>query len=488
MKISLLTIAVVWVAWMLLGCSSAEGKKEHKEEQPAPKETTSSEKSALEKQPGPAKKDLPKVSRKLLLFGVDGATWVLMDPLLKKGKLPHFKSLIDNGVRAPLKTFKPSASPMLWTTIATGVEPKKHGITDFVIKKPGTNETLVPTSNLRKVNALWNILSDYDYTVGVIGWWATYPAEKVYGFVVSDQTDPMRGKNYLKALGITDKIPPHADELETFPPDLAKTIKPLIEKSPDVGLQHLGRFMNLPKKKIAELEGKEIVDLEDIVSIFSIALLIEQAAIVSGLFTVEKYKPDFTAFYLAGLDHAAEHHFWKFMESEKFENVSKADVKRYGKVIEKYYLYIDEVLGRLLALYPEEERTVVVVSDHGHEANKNYDPKSTDHYNRVCSGDHKDAPDGILIMSGKDIVKGAEIKETTLLDIAPTVLALMGTPVGRDMPGRVIDEALQPAFVASHPVSKVSTHSANKTHSDTPVKSQMSDLLKKKLQAIGYVE
>ncbi len=431
-----------------------------------------------------------RINRKLLLFGIDGADWRLMDPLLKEGKLPHFAALIENGVRAPLKTFIPTASPLIWTSIATGVSPDVHGITDFVIPIPETKESLMPTSNMRRVAALWNILSDREVSVGVVGWWATYPAEKVNGFIVSDQASTLHNDSYEVALNIKHASVPHLRKSETYPPALDDEMEKTIAASPDVGLQHLNRFMKLPPKKLAALRNEKRVNIEDIFSIFSVALLIDQAFVVAALYSIEKYRPDFTALYLAGLDHAAEHNFWKYIEPDKFdkERISQDDLERYGSVIDEYYVYMDEVLGRLLKLYPQEELTVMIVSDHGHEANKNYDSRSEDHYNRICSGDHKEAPDGVIIMSGKDIKPGAELTQATVFDIAPTVLALMGVPVGEDMIGRVLTQAFRKEFLEAHPITKVSTHSENRKFSEIPIPSQMSGALTDKLKGLGYIQ
>jgi predicted AlkP superfamily phosphohydrolase/phosphomutase len=429
--------------------------------------------------------DPPKVQRKLLLFGIDGATWDLMDPLLAAGRLPNFAALIERGVKAPLKTYTPTASPLIWTSIATGVTPELHGITDFTFKVPGSDETLLPTSNMRRAKAIWNILSDRGYGVGVVGWWATYPAEKVNGFMVSDQAVKLRTDSYHKALNLNGKNATTAS-LETYPPEFDQEIEKAIVKSDAVGIEHISRFIKLGKDRLDALKAEESIDVEDIESIFKFALLIDQSYVESAVVGIEKFKPDFATVYVNGLD-AVEHHFWKYFEPAKFKDVPVEEIARYRGIFDEYHVYMDEVLGRLLNLYAQEELTVIVVSDHGHHANPAYDPQSTDHYNRICSGDHNDAPDGILIMAGKDIVKGARPSAPSVYDIAPTVLALMGTRNGKHMMGRALVDVIAPEFIKLYPVAGGADYSG-RSYTNAPVRAPMGEALKDKLKGLGYIK
>ena len=77
---------------------------------------------------------------RVILIGLDAATWVALRPLLFEGRLPHFAQLIQRGVAAHLATFLPTESPLIWTTIATGVSPARHGIQSFTRRVPGTDE------------------------------------------------------------------------------------------------------------------------------------------------------------------------------------------------------------------------------------------------------------------------------------------------------------------------------------------------------------
>ena len=78
----------------------------------------------------------------------------------------------------------PTLSPVIWTTVATGKLPKKHGIRGFVKPKAKGRPAQLYSNGDRRTKALWNILSDYERTVHSIGWWMTFPAEPINGTMV----------------------------------------------------------------------------------------------------------------------------------------------------------------------------------------------------------------------------------------------------------------------------------------------------------------
>jgi predicted AlkP superfamily phosphohydrolase/phosphomutase len=436
-----------------------------------------------EKEPG-----FEKVQRKIFLFGLDGATWRAMDPLLEAGRLPNFSRLIENGVRVNLKTLKPTYSPRIWNTIATGVLPEVHGIESFIVEVPGSKETALPSSNMRKVKALWNIFSDAGYRVGVVGWWASFPAEAVNGFIVSDHANYSRKKMYKDVLSLTEKGMDRPEEGEIYPPELQKEIADSVKMHTELDPGLIKRFVDFPPDKIEEIEGIQAFSRDNKLSVLKFGLLNDLSFTASGLYALEKYSPDFFAIYLNGLD-AMEHHFWKYLEPEKYRiHVPEEEVRLYGNAIINYYIYMDEVLGKFLALCPEKETTVVVASDHGHEANPWHGTGGEEiGYARFASGYHDNAPDGILILSGKDINKGVNLKDASVLDITPTLLALMGLPVGEDMPGKVLGESISKDFQDEHSARKISTHSMDWKYSNKPVRSKSDDFLKEKLKALGYL-
>ncbi|MGH7823290.1 MAG: alkaline phosphatase family protein, partial [Candidatus Binatia bacterium] len=127
----------------------------------------------------------PEPSR-LLVLGLDGMDPRAVDLLMSEGKMPHFAKLRQGGAYGRFRSQDPMLSPILWTTIATGKSPTEHGIGHFVTVNQKTGEELPVTSQMRKTKAIWNIFSDAGKEVGVVGYWATWPAETVRGSVVSD--------------------------------------------------------------------------------------------------------------------------------------------------------------------------------------------------------------------------------------------------------------------------------------------------------------
>jgi hypothetical protein len=124
--------------------------------------------------------------RPLLLVGIDGATFDRILPLAEQGRVPNLAGLMERGSWGPLETLEPTVSPAIWTTVATGRLPEVHGIVGFD-GVPGFTMSTLPTSQMRRVRAFWNVLSEHGRSVGIVGWWATWPAEPVDGFIVSDR-------------------------------------------------------------------------------------------------------------------------------------------------------------------------------------------------------------------------------------------------------------------------------------------------------------
>jgi predicted AlkP superfamily phosphohydrolase/phosphomutase len=123
---------------------------------------------------------------KVLLIGWDAADWKVIHPLMDAGQMPNVRGLVDRGSMAQLATLRPPLSPMLWTSIATGKRPFKHGIHGFSEPTPDGRGVQPVTILSRKSKAVWNILSQNGLRSVVVGWWPSHPAEPIQGVIVSD--------------------------------------------------------------------------------------------------------------------------------------------------------------------------------------------------------------------------------------------------------------------------------------------------------------
>ena len=124
--------------------------------------------------------------KKVLLIGWDAADWKVINPLLDAGLMPALQSLVEGGVKGKMATLDPPLSPMLWTSIATGKRPYKHGIHGFTEPDPSGKGIRPIYNSSRKCKAIWNILTQEGLKTHVVGWWPSHPAEPVNGTMISN--------------------------------------------------------------------------------------------------------------------------------------------------------------------------------------------------------------------------------------------------------------------------------------------------------------
>lgn len=145
----------------------------------------------------PAVPPVPEVARAtgpgrpVIFVGLDGGDWELLDRYAAAGVMPNLAALIREGAGGTLLSLHPPLSPLVWTTMMTGVSPLEHRILDFTRRRPGDGREEPITSDERRAPAVWNMATYGGKRVAVFGLWATYPAEEVNGLVVSDRAFPI---------------------------------------------------------------------------------------------------------------------------------------------------------------------------------------------------------------------------------------------------------------------------------------------------------
>ena len=127
---------------------------------------------------------------KLIILGLDSATWDLLGPWIDAGRLPHFAKIRSQGCNGHLKSIFPPITPGAWTSFLTGSNPGKHGIFNFTESKPGAYDIGFVVGGMRKVPTLWRLLSDAGMSVGTVNIPFTYPPEELNGYQISGADTP----------------------------------------------------------------------------------------------------------------------------------------------------------------------------------------------------------------------------------------------------------------------------------------------------------
>ena len=369
-------------------------------------------------------------SKKVLLIGWDAADWKIINDLMDRGRMPHTQKLVEGGTMGNLRTLSPVLSPMLWTSIATGKRPGKHGIYGF--SEPNATGTGVqPMNNTsRKCKAIWNILNQNDLRSLVVGWWPSHPAEPIDGVMVSDffHKAPQKPADPWKLLPRCihpNELTATLSELRVHPLELTRQdILPFLPNGAEID-QNIDRRVNSVMRVLAECSTIHATATE----------------------LLEKQDWDFAAIYYDAIDHFC-HGFMKYHPPQQ-PQISDDDFRIYQHVVTTGYVYHDMMLGRLLEL-TNEDTTVMLISDHGFHPD-HLRPKGIPTEPAGPAVEHRDY--GIFVLNGPGVQQDQLIHGANLLDITPTLLTLFGLPVAEDMDGKplvdVYEEEHQIEWIAS---------------------------------------
>jgi predicted AlkP superfamily phosphohydrolase/phosphomutase len=263
----------------------------------------------------------------LLIIGLDGATWDLIDPWIAAGRLPHLERLRRQGLSGPLASTVPPATFPGWSTFMTGVNPGKHGMFDFSRRQLGTYGVQFVNASFRKAPTIWKLLSDAGRRVGVLGVPGTYPPEDLNGCMIS---------------GFDTPVTIRADASFVSPPTLA----PLVERLGGFPFADFQEFRVGPRWYRMALER-----------------LLRGIETKTRLAHTLLSREDWDCFLmLFGESDTVAHHFWKFHDANSplFDADGAAE---FGEAILQVYEALDAAIGALVGTVPGA--TVLVASDHG---------------------------------------------------------------------------------------------------------------------------
>jgi predicted AlkP superfamily phosphohydrolase/phosphomutase len=264
---------------------------------------------------------------KIVIIGLDAATWDLIRPWAAEGLLPNLSKLTESGVSGDLQSAIPPLTPPAWTSFMTGNNPGKHGIFYFLEPQPGSYKMRYANAGSRRSRTFFGLLSDAGFTVGSMNIPFTYPPEPLTGFQISGMDTPSEKSAFI------------------HPPSLREELEKVVGKI-SFDITHLG-FMSTDQRRDQVLAEMERVD---------------EQWIKAGLYLLEKHPADMMMFTFMSID-TVQHHFWQYMDPGHFLHDAER-AERYGDAILRVYQRLDGAVGRFLERLPEET-AVMVVSDHG---------------------------------------------------------------------------------------------------------------------------
>lgn len=388
---------------------------------------------------------------KLVVLGFDGLSWEVLIPLLERGELPNFARLLQDAAYGYNETLPRTVSPVIWETISTGQQPRRHGIGHhFHFEFAGLSETVnrlpvywlnnspmgirrllsatkriapwrtVPASSMHaRVARVWEIASRAHVSVGVYSWLNTTPAVPVRGF--------LRGHGaYLPMI---------------FPGNIGMDFSEIPPPEPD---DPTGRAPTLDS--ISDRRRLTWIDFLDL---------------------AQTFQPELLMYYTHDGD-AVNHLNWKYevVGAEMFYAGFRRPKFRPGVAITVINAYLDEMLGDAMARLPDDA-TIAIVSDHG------FDFRGYEHDNY---------PPGVFIIRGPGIEPG-NFEGASVYDVTPTVLHVLGLPVADDMDGTPVTPAL-----LGRSVERVTTYGPAATPlSEAEIDPSKLDELESYLRGLGYV-
>jgi hypothetical protein len=425
--------------------------------------------------------------KRWIVVGWDGADWKYVLPLLDDGKLPHLAALMRAGAYGEMRSFKPTWSPVLWTTVATGVDPGRHGILAWGrVAKRGAKERRLYTNADRRVHAIWNLLTEHGRKSLVVGYHNTYPAERVDGLMVSNY---LYHEHLEDQMGAVD-VPGDRASALVYP---SRYLKEVLELQHAVGASlpaAVRRFASFDSTEAADFEAplrRSLAEGENRRRFFlKKAYLFDE---FNGRVATAEYpniRPDLMLVHFQCVD-LASHYFLYFHDPGSFASMAwtaeqraslAAEAPHYGGTISAFYRFADDWLGTLVAL-AGPDTGVLLLSDHGFEPEP--DPERT--------GYHVSAPPGVFVVAGPGVRPGFHVDGATLYDVFPTLAATLGLPLAEDLRGSPRSDWFTTDAWSRVSVTKVRSYDpAGRYVPDVPAPDDSEIELLEQLKAIGYVD
>lgn len=393
------------------------------------------------------------VAGRVAIFGIDGADWELIQELAADGRIPNIQALIKGGTTGSLQTIQPTVSPLVWTTMATGVTPDRHGVIDFFDR--GTSAPV--DSYSRRAPSLWDIAEGFGRHSVVVNWWTAWPPAP-------------------SATAVFDS-PVELLENAAYPADVAPRIRNVEVDPSTIGSSQMARFINVNAEEFNSAISSK--DPADPINVFREVLAKTWTDHRVAISMYRDQSPLFFAMTYEGTD--VVNHIFSPYHPPYREAVSQERYRKYWPAVANYYSEIDRQIGEWMQVL-SDDTTVILVSAHGFRWGKSR--PDVQPVGRAALSDHRNP--GVFIAYGNHVLPSRASHAISIYDIVPTVLAILGLPQSGEMPGQVA----QWAFKDISAVQAVRVVSYSEFFGERPVAVQArvdKAQYQRALQAIGHL-
>lgn len=261
---------------------------------------------------------------RVMVIGLDGATFDIVKPLVAEGRLPNLGQLMAQGSYGVLRSTYPPITPSAWTSFATGKNPGSHGLFDFQRVEADTYKFVPVPSNQHGQRTLWGILSDEGRQSVVLDVPFTYPPEPIQGCMITGYGTPTTESTVF-----------------VYPPQLREE---LITHCGSCEVATAGTKYNLTAGYFERWDH-----------------ILESRACIAP-YLMEREDWDFFMI-VYGVTDNMQHNLWAFLEPQHPAYYSD-EGHIYRRRLFGYYEKVDALIGNLLT-HSDANTHVLVMSDHG---------------------------------------------------------------------------------------------------------------------------
>jgi predicted AlkP superfamily phosphohydrolase/phosphomutase len=261
---------------------------------------------------------------RVLVIGLDGATFDLLMPWMEEGRLPNISEIWKRSSFGYLRSTVPPITASAWATFQTGKNPGKHGLFDFTQPRPDSYESSFISARSLRAPSLWEVLSQHGKRVGVLNVPITYPPRPVNGLLVAGLMTP------------STKV------VFTYPPDLYQEL-----------VDEIGEYTILvPVRRLLYMGVRGFVDkLRDVT----------RKRAQAAVYLMRRCDWDFFMVHFHSCD-VLQHGLWSHLDPRHpaYDDIDGEE----RDYVQSYYRDLDGAVGSVLA-EAGRDTTTILMSDHG---------------------------------------------------------------------------------------------------------------------------